>query len=390
MRLLLAHNFYREEGGENSVYRALAALLRDAGHEVVEYVRDSRELDGQGALARAAAIPAGFASRRTAREVSALVARARPQAALVQNVFPLISPAIYGTLRELAVPVGQLVYNYRFLCPDGHLFTRGAICERCLRGSTLPAVRFACYRDSRLASAWYAGIVGWHRWRDTFARIDAFGVPDRFMEAKLAAGGLGLGRCVVLGNPFDLPPRPPALARGDGLLFVGRLVPQKGLGTLLRALAASGLDAPLTVVGDGPARAALEAEARAWLGDRVRFLGPVFGEQVAELMANSAALVVPSEWYDNAPLVVYQAFAAGLPVLASDIDGLPEVVEHERTGLLVPPGDVAAWAAALRRACGDPSARMRWGAAARERAERDFGAAAYGARVDELLRRLAG
>jgi glycosyltransferase involved in cell wall biosynthesis len=390
VRLLLAHNFYREEGGENSVYRALAALLREAGHEVAEYVRDSRELDAAGALAKAAAIPAGIASRRTAREVAALVARFRPQAALVQNVFPLISPAIYTTLRGLRVPVGQLVYNYRFLCPDGHLFTRGAICERCVGGSTLPAVRFACYRGSRAASAWYAGIVGWHRFWRTFARIDAFGVPDRFMEAKLAAGGLGAGRCVVLGNPFDLPARPAALASGAGLLFVGRLVPQKGLGTLLRALAAAGVDAPLTVVGDGPARGALETEARQRLGDRVRFLGPVFGEAVTALMAGSAALVVPSEWYDNAPLVVYQAFAAGLPVLASDIDGLPEVVEHEDTGLLVPPGDVAAWAAALRRACSDPAARARWGLAARERAERDFGAPAYRARVEGLLRRLAG
>src|SRR5574341_1520095 len=255
MRLLLVHNYYREPGGENEVFRLLGETLRAHGDDVLEYTRDSRELDALYPTARARVFADGFYSARTAREDAAPARDARLQAALVQNVFPLISPSVYSALRRIGLPVAQLVYNYRFICPDAHLFTDEAICERCVRGSTLSAVIHKCYRDSRLFSAWYAGIIGWHRARGTFAAIDRFLVPDDFMRRKLAEGGLPADRARVLGNPFDLAGYTPGDAEEDFILFVGRLIRQKGILTLVRALSQARTAARLVVVGDGEARA---------------------------------------------------------------------------------------------------------------------------------------
>jgi glycosyltransferase involved in cell wall biosynthesis len=386
MRLLLAHNFYSEDGGENSVFRSITALLRQRGHEVIEYTRDSG--DAQTLPARAALLAEGLYSARTAREVRSLVARERPDLAIVQNVFPLITPSIYVALREAKAPVAQLVYNYRFICPDAHLYTQGAICERCVRGSTLNAVRYRCYRHSILASAFYAAVIGWHRRAGTFQHIDHFGLPDNFMRHKLGEGGLPMDRMTVLGNPFEPPLRPPRLPEENYVLFVGRIVQQKGLLTLIRALAQADESARLIVVGDGDDRARCEAEGARLLGNRVGFRGAVWGEPLADLLGRSMAVAIPSEWYDNAPLILYQAFAFGKPAIASAINGLPEVVTDGVDGLLARPGDVADWAGTLKRLLASPDLRRRLGEAARRKAEAEFTPDAFYARLTKIFHAL--
>lgn len=385
MKLLLVHNFYREDGGESSVFRLLAAILRAHGDTVVEYTRHNRELDAGGAPARARTLVAGFHSPRTAREVTALVREAKPDVAFVQNVFPLISPSVYTALRRAGAPIVQLVYNYRFICPNAHLYTHGAICERCVRGSTLNAIRQRCYQGSHLSSSWYAGILGWHRARGTFAAIDHFLVPDHFMREKLAAGGLPVDRMTVVGNPFEVHGYAPGGEEGDYILFVGRLIPQKGIMTLVRAFARAQTGSRLVVVGDGPMRGAADELARETAPGKVVFRGTVWGPELRELLARCRFLCVPSEWYDNAPLVLYQAFALGKPAIVSDINGLPEVVEHGQQGLLAAPGDVQAWCEQIARLDGDASLRRRLGRNARRKAESEFTAAAYYRRLRKAV-----
>lgn len=382
MKLLLVHNYYAQDGGEDAVFRHLAALLERRGHPVVRYERHNRELEG---ASRLRVVADGFHSRRTAREVRELVERERPQLALVQNVFPLVSPSVYTALRAAGVPTVQLVYNYRLVCPNAHLYTQGAVCERCVHGSLWNAVRYSCYR-SRLESAWYAAILGSHR--STFAALDGFVVPDGFMRAKLAEGGLPADRIVPVGNPFDLAGYDPGAPEEDYFLFVGRLVRQKGILTLVRAFAQVPAPRRLRVVGDGPERAEAEALARELAPGRVEFLGLVWGDEVRALMARSLAVCIPSEWYDNAPLLLYQAYALGRPVIASRIDGIPEVVAHGEDGLLAAPGDVADWAAQVTRLGQDEHLRRSLGRAARAKAESQFSEDAYYARLTRALERL--
>jgi glycosyltransferase involved in cell wall biosynthesis len=359
-------------------------LLAAHGETVFQYSRSSSELAGLSMAGRARAFAAGFWSPRTARELDALLERERPDVALVQNVFPLLSPSLYRALAG-RVPIVQLVFNYRLLCPNAQLYTEGAICERCVPGNTTHAVIHRCYRRSRVYSAWYAAIVGLHRAAGTWHLIDRFVVPDRFLAAKLAEGGLPADRMRINTNPFDVggfEPAPP----GDYALFVGRFAPQKGVLTLVEAMARTRSGIRLVMVGDGEARPEVERRVdRLGLAGRVELTGAQWGDAVKRLIAGAMAVLVPSEWYDNAPLIVYQAYASAKPVIASRINGLIEVVADGTDGILFSPGDPEALAAAIDALAGDPERVRTMGAAARRRAEEEFSVGAHYRRLRAIL-----
>ena len=346
-KVLACHNHYRHPGGEALVFENLVKGLRERGHAVVTYVRDNSAIDAMSLGARAGLVASAFDCATTRRELTQLVASEEPAIAIVQNVFPLLSPSVYTTLHRLNVPIIQATYNYRLVCPAAELYSKGEICERSLRGNYIHCVLRRCYRDSAILSAWYASIVGWHRWTTTFARtIDIFQVPDSFMARKLAEGGLPASKMVTNVNPFFVREYVATTAHEGYIAFVGRFVPQKGVLTLLRALQSSE-NLRAILVGEGE----LQSELRAFverhaLGDRVRFAGALWGAQLADVMARACAIAVPSEWYDNLPLVICQANALGKPVLASRINGIPEYVQEGVNGFLFDPGN----AEDLRRA----------------------------------------
>jgi glycosyltransferase involved in cell wall biosynthesis len=165
-------------------------------------------------------------------------------------------------------------------------------------------------------------------------------------------------------------PMPGAEDASEYLLFVGRLRIRKGVEVLLEALAAR-RDLPgLLIAGDGEHRAALERRARELgLGsDRVRFLGRASAGQVRGLLSRALALVVPSI-YEGMPLVILEAMASGLPVIASRVSGIPEVVVDGETGWLVPCEDPVALGDALGAVAGDRAEAARRGEAGRRRIE---------------------
>jgi glycosyltransferase involved in cell wall biosynthesis len=223
-------------------------------------------------------------------------------------------------------------------------------------------VRHGCYRGSRLQTLVWADATARQRargiWRE---RVDRFLVPGSFAARKLVASGLPAERVRVKPNPVADPgePRP----GGRGALYVGRLSPEKGVALLLEAWREMP-DTPLTVVGGGPEAAELRSLAAGL--PQVRFTGELSGEGVQAEMARAAFLVAPSIAYENFPLVVAEAFAAGRPVVASDRTALGEMVEHGRTGLLFRCGEVRALAAACRRLAGDAALVEMMGREARQ------------------------
>jgi glycosyltransferase involved in cell wall biosynthesis len=343
-KLLLVHNYYQEPGGESSVFDFQVRGLRDHGHEVVLYTRTNEDISGLTTLGKVSAVASSYTSRRTRDDLVRLVEQERPAAAIVQNVFPLISPSAYGALRSCGVPVIQAVYNYRLICPAGELYSLGEICERCVGGNHASAVVRRCYRGSRAASAWYASLIGVHRALGTFAdNIDAFMVPDDFMARKLVEGGLPAHKMWRNANPFMLRDHTPS-GRHDGyVLYVGRLVRPKGVLTAIEAMGLVTSPTRLVVVGRGE----LEDEVRARTTDRVSFVGARWGDELDALMDRALAIVVPSEWYDNLPQVLCQANAMGKPVISSRINGIPEYVVEGTSGALFEPGDRAALARAI-------------------------------------------
>ena len=251
MRILLVHNRYRQRGGEEAVLDAESALLRERGHEVLEFLKDNRDLDAKPGFR--VAVNAIWA-RRSRNEVEQLVRESRPDIVHFHNTQPRISPAAYYAVRAHGVPVVQTLHNFRLMCPSATFFRDGKVCEDCL-GKVLPwpGVLHACYRNSRTASGTVAATIALHRGLGTWTKlVDRHIALTHFAKAKFVEGGLSEERIAVKPN-FVVDcgyPRSTAASVRKGALFVGRLSPEKGLLTLVRAWRK--LTLPLQVIGDGP------------------------------------------------------------------------------------------------------------------------------------------
>ena len=385
MRILVVNKFYWEKGGSERVLFDLAHGYEAAGHEVIPFsMASTRNLpsphadrfvpevrwEGGGPLGALRAAAHVIHSAEAKARLAALLRDLRPDVAHLHNFHHQLSPSIVDALREAGIPAVHTLHDYKVVCPNYLLFTEGAVCERCAGGRFGHAVRHRCLRGSLAASAVGAVESAWHRARGTLERgIRVFVAPSRFLAGKIAAMGFGAPTRVIP-NGLDVSEILPATSAGEGFLYAGRLSREKGVGTLLEAVRRAG-DIRLTVAGDGPDADRLRRSA-ADAGGRVRFVGALPRTEVLALARGSRAVVMPSEWYENAPMAALEALASGVPVIASAIGGLPEIVRDDDTGVLVPPGSPDALANALRSLQDAPERAHRLGRRGREVVEREY------------------
>jgi glycosyltransferase involved in cell wall biosynthesis len=352
VKILLVHNFYRQYGGETAVFEAECRMLRAAGHSVITYTRDSKEIEGFGPLKRAALAPTAIWARDSHREIAALIASEAPEVAHFTNTFPLISPSAYYACRDARIPVVQSIHNYRLICPAATLWRDGAVCEECVDHSLMRSVQHACYQKSRPASAALAMALAVHRGCGSYAKlVDRYIALTEFARNKLIEGGLRAERISI--KPNFLEPDPGVReGSGDYALFAGRLAEEKGVHTLLDAWKRLGPDVRLRIAGDGPLRDALAHRIDSEGITGATLLGSLPPEALMRELRGARMLVFPSEWYEGMPMVLLEAMACGVPALASRLGGMPEIIDDGRTGLLFQPGDcedLAQQAAALWR-----------------------------------------
>lgn len=370
MRILRVHNRYQQRGGEDVNFETESALLQAAGHDVTMLEFDNASIPEQPTPRARLTLAATTVWSRGARtRIIETIARDRPEVAHFDNTFPLVSPSAYGACCERGVAVVQSLHNYRLICPSANLYRDDRPCEDCVGSTPWPGVAHACYRDSRAQTAVVAAMLSAHRIRRTWSReVDRYIALTEFVKAKHVEGGLPAERIVVKPNFVDLPP-PTACSARSGVLFVGRLTPEKGINSLLEVWS-SDPGMTLTIVGDGPlhdevARFAHDHEA-------VTFLGRLPEREAWRLMARARAVIVPSTWPEPFGRVAIEAFACGTPVIAPAIGGLTEVVEHGRTGIVHAPGDAAALGAAVRWARDHPAELREMGVHARREYEARF------------------
>lgn len=358
LRVLLVHNYYQQRGGEDAVVASEQALLEGAGHDVALYSRHNDELARCG---KGAAAVQALWSRRTVHDIEVLVRQFRPQLIHAHNTFPLVSPSLYWVAARMRVPVVQTLHNFRLFCPQAMFLREGRVCEDCLGHVPWRGVVHRCYRGSILQSAVLAASLAGHRGLGTYSRrVTRYIALNEFCRTKFIEGGLPAERVVIKPNFVEVPAPPEAERLRSGGLFVGRLSPEKGIDVLARAV--TGWEAPVVdVVGTGP----LESMVREAAG--LRGLGWRDMPGVYESMRGASFLVLPSIWYENFPRTLVEAFACGLPAIASRIGALAELVEDGVTGLLFEPGDAVDLRAKLRWAMDHPQDMARMGQAARAR-----------------------
>jgi glycosyltransferase involved in cell wall biosynthesis len=373
--ILVLHNRYRTTGGEERAVADLLWLLRERLAEDAELLERDSARFGRGRAA-AALLRGGL----DPAEVAAAVRTTGARIVHAHNVNPSFGWRALAAARTAGARVVMHLHNYRLVCGVGTCFTRGADCTRCHGRNTLPGAALAC-RGGRVEAAVYAaGLALWQR--RLAACVDVFAVPSTAARDRLLELGAPLdGRAAVVPHFVRAFAEGSRAAEGRHALVASRLAPEKGVEVAVEACAAA--DVPLVVAGDGPEAAPLRARAgRA--GTDVRFAGRLDAPALADLRAAAALAVVPSRSAETFGLAAAEAMADGVPVVASRVGALPELVEEDG---LVAPGDAGALAGAIRRRFGDAAAGERGLERARERAGPDAAAAALRDAYDAALAR---
>jgi glycosyltransferase involved in cell wall biosynthesis len=347
MRILLVHNYYLQPGGEDQVFSAETEVLRAHGEEVRTYTLHNNRTASMGRLSLASST---VWNRIVFRELTSLLQDYVPDIVHCHNTFPLISPAAYAAAGRLRIPVIQTLHNFRLLCLNGLFLRNGAPCEDCLgRAVAWPGVLHRCYRQSRQASTVVAAMLGIHRWCGTWqTAVDTYLAMSDFARAKFVAGGLPADRIVVKPNFLAHDPGTGA-HQGAYALYVGRLSPEKGIASLVSVWERLAARMPLRIIGNGPLETLSLARQPGieWLGWQPR-------ERVLAAMKEASFLIFPTECYEGFPIVLLEAMATGLPIIASRRGALPEIVRDGESGVLVSSNDPEHWLEALRWAISHP------------------------------------
>lgn len=368
MNILVAHNSYKQPGGEDQCVAAEIAMLRTYGHKVIEYRLDNESIDEMSRLDVACRT---IWSLPAFRELQQLFRAQKPQIVHFHNTFPLISPAAYYAARAENVRVVQTLHNFRLCCSNALLFRDGKVCEACLGKSFgWPGIVHKCYRNSRVAAAAIAGMVATHRILGTWQNaIHVYIALSEFSRRKLLEGGLPAHKIVIKSN-FAYPD--PGLGAGTGryAVFVGRLSAEKGVEALLKAWRHLGGRLPLKIIGDGPLATLVREAAKK--NTTVQWLENLPLDTVYKIVGGATFLVLPSQCYENFPRVIIEAFAKGTPVIVSKLGAMAEIVQDGHTGLHFRPGDPVDLADKVRSMLADPLRLVRMRQAARQKFDECF------------------
>jgi glycosyltransferase involved in cell wall biosynthesis len=363
VRILIAHNRYQQPGAEDQVFAAEADLLADRGHDVVRYElhNDSIKSTGRLKLARNT-----IWNSRSAEAVQLLVRSNKIEVAHFHNIFPVMSPSVYGAARHEGAAVVQTLHNFRLVCPGNTMFRDNHLCSDCIgRPVPWPAILHACYRGDRQATAVTAAMLAYHRARGTWSNsVDVYVALSEFNRSLFCRAGFAAASIFVKPNFLKSDPGP-GTGKRAGALFVGRLIPEKGILTLLTAWERIGLKLPLTILGDGPLRDKV-ASAAVSSGGAVTWLGWRSRGEVDAALGAACVLISPSLWLEAGPLSVIESFARGTAVIASRLGSLAEFVKPDVSGYLFDPGDPASLVETVEKFLKLPDCGLRMGASARE------------------------
>lgn len=377
MKVLCVNKFFRFGAGAETVFFNTRALLTAAGHEIVDFSTESHRNETSpyasyfaperdysrsvSVTARARNAAASVYSRESRLALRQLVRDTAPDVAHLHNVYHQLTLSVVDELRSLGVPTVMTLHDYKMMCPAYLMYRTGRPCRKCVHGTAWNAVLHSCIKKSAAASVLAALETSLARVRGSYAQVARFIAPSRFI-AQLASKFVDSDHIVYLPNFLPNATRiqdvRPAGARRRIVAFVGRLDDAKGIVELVELFRSGRVeDVKLVVAGAGPlrsyvARAAADTTA-------IDYLGSLARPEVSTLLGEAALCAVPSLSEENCPMSILEARAAGAPVVAAPVGGIPELVAHGVDGWLADPRDTVACSSAILRLIGDEALRDR-------------------------------
>lgn len=391
-KLLSINNYHYRRGGSDVVYLDHAALLEEQGwrngffsmHHPKnfdtpwsEYFIDEIEFGNaysiKQKLAMASKVVYSFEAQK---KLKRLLNDFPADVAHLHCIYHHLSPAIIPTLKDAGVPVVMTAHDLKIACPAYKMLNDTGVCEKCKGGNLLNVVQHRCVRGSLAASAIVMVESAVHRMLNTYqGKLDKVVVPSRFFMEKFIEWGWPRDKFAYIPNYVDSSRFEPGYESGDYFLYFGRLAPEKGVATLMRAAKAAGVK--LKIAGTGPTEVELHALQAELAGD-IEFLGYRSGADLHNLIRQARAMVLPSEWYENAPMSVLESFALGTPVVGARIGGIPEMVIDGDTGWTFESRNTEELSALLSRLKAMPNGQLaQAGRSARNHVSTNFNRAGY-------------
>ncbi|WP_083924730.1 glycosyltransferase family 4 protein [Lamprocystis purpurea] len=383
LRALLANKFFYRKGGAEVVMLQERAFLIEAGFDVIDFaMQDSRNLPSVyaeyfspnrlydqplGAITRIGTAFSLIHSPEAVKKFEQLIEKTRPDIVHCHNIYHQLTPSIIRVAKGRNIPVVLTLHDYKPVCPTYTRLRNGQVCSDCLDNRFSNVVKHRCADGSLSKSLLLYAEAQVQRLLGSYEQVDRFIAPSEFMRSSVTRHRFPKDRVEVIYNGVDCSEISASHHDRGYALYIGRLTPEKGVETLLAAHAGIAEQVPLVVAGTGP----MEDDLRARY-PRAKYLGHLSGSTLENTIRDASLIVVPSEWYENCPMSILEAMAHGKAVVAGDIGGIPELVLHEKTGLLFPPGDRAALKECLTRLMADPDLRRSYGTAARSRLEAKF------------------
>ncbi|WP_353740460.1 glycosyltransferase family 4 protein [Desulfolithobacter dissulfuricans] len=362
--MLLSHNNFDIAGGAEVFYHEVGRVLKAQGHQVAYLSAMNNAIETEwrsyfpsvaaystgGVLAKAINFPRMIYNRRAKESMARLIEDFNPDIIHAFAIYVQLTPAILDAAREAGVPVVLSCNDYKHICPNYKLYHHGRVCEDCKEGSFYRAIINNCCHGSIAYSVASAMEAYAHNWMNIYRKnVHTFLFASEFMAHRTEEfWGKESFRWKMLRNPFDITKNSLRGPLGDYALYFGRLIDEKGVDVLLEA-AARFRELPVVIIGEGPDRESLESRAAELGLTNVSFLGPKWGDDLSGWLSCCRFVVVPSRWHENFPYVIFQAFAAGKPVIGSNRGGIPELIDHGARGFVYEASSPEALATAMRK-----------------------------------------
>jgi glycosyltransferase involved in cell wall biosynthesis len=404
VRILHVNKFVYRRGGAEGYMLDVAEMQRAAGHDVELFGMDHPDtVDGLAlrdtfppeveleppprGLAGVAAGARMVWSVSSQRGMARALERFQPDVVHCHNIYHQLSPSILAPVRRAGVRCVMTLHDYKLACPSYQMLDHGRLCDACVGGSRLEAARHRCKSGSLAASALLSLESSLHHRLGAYDPVHVFISPSRFLADVMRRDGIAPERLAVVNHFVEMTEAAAGQpADRSGFVFAGRLSHEKGVDTLVRAVAAMPDGTLVHVAGDGPERAALEALAADIAPGRVRFHGRLAKADLQALVSSCVASVVPSRWHENQPLTILESYAAQVPAVVTGLGGMPELVVDGVDGLVVPMEDPAALAAALASLAADPQRAAEMGRLGRDRLAREFDPGLHLRRLEAVYR----
>jgi glycosyltransferase involved in cell wall biosynthesis len=386
LKILIIHNHYSKFSGEEAVVEAQMKLLEESGHRVITYFRKSAEIENMS-LGKIKSFCSALYNPRSLKEIKHLLFVEQPDIVHVHNLFPLISPAILPVIKKAGIPIVMTVHNYRLICPNGLFFSQGKICEACVgKGKEWNCIRKNC-ESSHFKSMGYALRNWWARKQKYYLKyVDAFACLTNFQKDKLISNGFAANKMFVIPNMYSGKANESkriSISKAEKYIaFAGRISPEKGIDLLYEA---AKLLPHVSFKLAGGIREDYQLPEKP---ENVELVGMLKADQLNDFYKNAYAYVLSSIWYEGFPMVFPEAMNYSLPIIAPNMAGFPEVVEHENNGLLFDPGNVQDLAQKIESLWNNPQKAKAFGEAGHQKLQANYTPEQYSTNLQHLYQQV--